>query len=56
MIVADITMSLDGYVTGPEPGPGQGRGTGGEPLHAWAFDASDRAVADAAIVFAPISG
>ncbi len=40
MIVADITMSLDGYVTGPEAGPGQGLGRGGKPLHAWAFDAS----------------
>jgi dihydrofolate reductase len=40
MIVADITMSLDGYVTGPEPGPGQGLGRGGKPMHAWAFDAS----------------
>lgn len=40
MIVADITMSLDGYVTGPAPGPGHGLGRGGTPLHAWAFDAS----------------
>jgi dihydrofolate reductase len=40
MIVADITMSLDGYVTGPEPGPGQGLGRGGKPMHAWAFDPS----------------
>jgi dihydrofolate reductase len=40
MIVADITMSLDGYVTGPEPGPGQGLGRGGKPIHAWAFDGS----------------
>lgn len=40
MIVADITMSLDGYVTGPEPGPGQGLGRGGKSLHSWVFDAS----------------
>jgi len=38
MIVADITMSLDGFVTGPDPGPGRGLGHGGRPLHAWAFD------------------
>jgi dihydrofolate reductase len=38
MVVADITMSLDGYVTGPEAGPGQGLGRGGKPLHSWAFD------------------
>lgn len=34
-VVADITMSLDGFVTGPDAGPEQGLGRGGEPLHAW---------------------
>lgn len=38
MVLADITMSLDGFVTGPDPGPGNGLGDGGKPLHAWAFD------------------
>ncbi len=36
-IVADITVSLDGYVTGPDAGPHAGLGAGGEALHAWAF-------------------
>jgi dihydrofolate reductase len=36
-IVADITVSLDGFVTGPDAGPGNGLGTGGEPLHQWVF-------------------
>jgi dihydrofolate reductase len=36
-IVADISMSLDGYVTGPNPGPGNGLGEGGDALHASAF-------------------
>lgn len=36
-VVADISMSLDGYVTGPAPGPGNGLGDGGEALHTWAF-------------------
>lgn len=36
-IIADISISLDGYVTGPDPGPDNGLGTGGEPIHAWAF-------------------
>jgi dihydrofolate reductase len=36
-IVADISVSLDGYVTGPDPGPDNGLGTGGEALHTWAF-------------------
>jgi dihydrofolate reductase len=34
---ADITMSLDGFITGPNPGRGQGLGEGGEALHEWAF-------------------
>jgi dihydrofolate reductase len=36
-VIADITMSLDGFVTGPDAGPDNGLGTGGEPLHAWVF-------------------
>ena len=34
-VVADITISLDGFVTGPDPGPEAGLGHGGEELHAW---------------------
>jgi dihydrofolate reductase len=30
-------MSLDGYVTGPDDGPGKGLGEGGERLHYWVF-------------------
>jgi dihydrofolate reductase len=36
-IVADISVSLDGFVTGPDPGPDNGLGDGGEALHTWAF-------------------
>ncbi|MET8570161.1 dihydrofolate reductase family protein [Streptomyces sp. NPDC004783] len=45
-IIADISVSLDGFVTGPDPGPDNGLGTGGEALHTWAFsdDADDRRV------------
>lgn len=43
-VIADITVSLDGFVTGPDAGPGNGLGTGGRPLHNWAFsdDPADR--------------
>ena len=34
-VIADITMSLDGYVTGPDPDLDHGLGRGGEPLHRW---------------------
>lgn len=34
-VIAGITTSVDGYVTGPDDGPGNGLGTGGERLHHW---------------------
>jgi dihydrofolate reductase len=45
-IIADISVSLDGFVTGPNPGPDNGLGDGGDALHSWAFsdDADDRRV------------
>ena len=36
-IVAGITISVDGYITGPDDGPGCGLGVGGERLHYWVF-------------------
>ena len=36
-VVATITTSLDGYITGPNDGPGRGLGEGGERLHYWVF-------------------
>ena len=35
--VASITTSVDGYVAGPDDGPGKGLGEGGERLHYWVF-------------------
>ncbi|MFJ9756483.1 dihydrofolate reductase family protein [Streptomyces sp. NPDC101149] len=45
-IIADISVSLDGFVTGPDPGPHSGLGSDGEALHTWAFsgDPDDRRV------------
>ena len=40
-VIADISMSLDGFVTGPEPDLSHGLGHGGEPLHTWAIDSDD---------------
>jgi len=37
MIIANITTSVDGYITGPDDGPGLGLGEGGERLHYWVF-------------------
>ena len=36
-VLAGITTSVDGYVTGPNDGPGKGLGEGGERLHYWVF-------------------
>jgi dihydrofolate reductase len=36
-VTAAITTSVDGYVAGPNDGPGKGLGEGGERLHYWVF-------------------
>jgi dihydrofolate reductase len=37
-VVFDISMSLDGYVAGPNDGPDNGLGEGGEHLHEWVYE------------------
>jgi dihydrofolate reductase len=34
----DITMSLDGFIAGPNDRPEQGLGEGGEDLHQWVYE------------------
>jgi riboflavin biosynthesis pyrimidine reductase len=34
-VIASITTSVDGFVTGPDDGPEYGLGRGGERLHYW---------------------
>jgi dihydrofolate reductase len=36
-VIASISVSVDGYVTGPDDRAGQGLGVGGERLHHWVF-------------------
>lgn len=36
-VIAGITTSVDGYIAGPDDGPGRGLGEGGEKLHYWVF-------------------
>jgi dihydrofolate reductase len=36
-VLAGITTSIDGYITGPDDGPGKGLGENGERLHYWVF-------------------
>lgn len=37
-VFVDITMSLDGFIAGPNDGPNNGLGDGGERLHEWIYD------------------
>lgn len=37
-VAVDITMSLDGFIAGPNDGPGNGLGDGGDKLHEWAYE------------------
>jgi dihydrofolate reductase len=48
-VIIDITMSLDGFVTGPNDGPGNGLGDGGRVLHEWVFEG--RTEADNQLLF-----
>lgn len=34
-VIVDLSMSLDGYIAGPNDGPGNGLGDGGEALFEW---------------------
>ena len=46
-VICDMSMSLDGYVTGPNDSRESPFGDGGETLHDWIFDAAtdeDRAI------------
>jgi dihydrofolate reductase len=48
-VTADISMSLDGFVTGPNVRVGNGMGDEGDRLHDWKFDAkteTDEAIVD----------
>ena len=40
-VTIDITMSLDGYVTAPNDGPGNGLGDNGRILHEWAINPTE---------------
>jgi dihydrofolate reductase len=40
-VIYDISMSLDGFITGANVRPEAGLGDGGERLHEWAFDSAD---------------
>ena len=41
LVIGDITISLDGFVTGPGADPQHGLGRDADGLHAWAIDSDD---------------
>lgn len=45
-VYAHISVSLDGFVTGPNESVGNGLGDGGERLHDWSFEARTEADAE----------
>jgi dihydrofolate reductase len=45
-VTSDISMSLDGFITGPNVSAGNGLGDGGERLHDWMFDGKTDADAE----------
>jgi dihydrofolate reductase len=47
-VTSEISMSLDGFITGPNVSVGNGMGDDGDRLHDWRFDAKTET--DAAIV------
>jgi hypothetical protein len=47
-VTSDISMSLDGFIAGPNVRVGNGMGDDGDRLHEWMFDAKTET--DAAIV------
>lgn len=48
-VIADISMSLDGYVTAPGVDLAHGLGVGGEPIHAWVLEQPRSPVDDAVL-------
>lgn len=40
-VIADVTVSLDGYIAGRNDGPDNGLGDGGSVLHEWMWNGSD---------------
>jgi dihydrofolate reductase len=44
-----MSMSLDGYIAGPNAGPGNGLGDGGERLHEWVFPGAEGGDFEAAV-------
>jgi dihydrofolate reductase len=42
-VLLELSMSLDGYVTGPDVSPDEPMGSGGEALHEWMFEGRSEA-------------
>jgi hypothetical protein len=41
-VVADLSVSLDGFIAGPDDGPGKPLGDGGGPLFGWRTAGTER--------------
>lgn len=52
-VISAMSMSLDGYVTGPDPSPEHVFGIGGDVLHGWIYEPTDQ---DAALLDEMVTG
>jgi dihydrofolate reductase len=52
-VIADQSVSLDGFSAGPNVGMGNGMGDGGEALHTWIFSEGGRTGRDGAAIEGP---
>ena len=52
-VIADQSVSLDGFSAGPNVGMGNGMGDGGESLHTWMFSEGGRTARDGAAIEGP---
>jgi dihydrofolate reductase len=43
-VILNVSMSLDGYIAGPNHSAGKGMGEGGERLHEWMFKGTDNSI------------
>lgn len=54
-VVIDISVSLDGFISGPNDRPDEGLGDGGTRLHDWAWGDDGAATADHALMESSIA-
>jgi len=55
-VIADLSMSLDGFIAGPNAGPHNNLGDGGMRIHRWVFDVEAWRERQGAFILAKATG